>query len=216
MIRFFVKLYKSYKYVDNSSLALANEYARGVEEALSGFQKAHKKATDVIDTMAGEEEDRHSELRKACKERIDSIEKSWHIKCKLCKQYTENERIRLRGMQNYISRYMYEFTEVYNALLRNISFVQDANDKILKGSAIMKDSSDRLEILKKSADKLIAEAEPVLRLTEEDIAKKRAKRYMSTDKRKVQPTDGQRGEGTSDLPGAVGGKSEGTSKDQNS
>ena len=201
MIGFVVRLYKSFKYLGNSTLVLSMEYSRGVEDALDGFKKAQLKAVNTIADMVEEGEDRQDSLRKTYTSRIDAVDKTWNIRCQLCKQYVEKERTRLRAMQRFISRFTSDFTDVYASLLKELASVREANDKILIGSARMKDSESRLETLKRMADKLITEAEPVMRLTEEDLsAKERNGKHLPDYKSGSPSSDGRSGGSTKVIP----------------
>jgi len=189
-------MYKSYKYLSNSTLVLAAEYARGVEDALDGFKKAQKRSTDTIANLVESGEDRQDSLRNIYTSRIDGVEKTWNIRCKLCKQYTENERIRLRRLQSYASKFIHDFTSMYGALLRHVEFVSEANNKILTSAATLKDSQTRLERLKKAVDRAVTEAEPLMRLTEEDLsAKERAGIPLHGYKPGTPIADGRGGKG---------------------
>lgn len=197
MIGFIVRVYKSFKYLNNISLTLSREYSRGVEDALDGFRKAHRKAADTITDLVVAGEDRQDDLRKTYTNRIDGTDKAWNERCMICKRYTENERARLRSMQVFISKFTIDFMEVYASLLKYMAHIREASDKILIGAASIKDSESRLERIKGIADKLIKEAEPVMKLTEEDLsAKERARGTLSANKPGSTTSDGGSGKST--------------------
>lgn len=183
MIAFLKKLHKSVKYLENANQALAEEYSRAVDETTMRFKERLITATDRIAELTQDTVRLDEKLRVIHEERLDNIEGRWTEKCKACREHLEVERSRLRSMQDTISKYISEFTIVFNKLFKHATFVGAAHDTILTSAAQVKASQDMLVGIQKEAQIIINKVEPLLQITGEGIsdAKRRATGSMHRD-----------------------------------
>jgi len=207
MIQTIKKLVKAMKYLEDSTTALLREYERGREEATMVFQNQVKSYNDRIAELTGETVRLDERLRKIHEERLDNIENRWTDRCKRCKEHVEDERKRLRNMQNMISKYLADFTVVFNKLFKHATFVETAHDTILSSAAQVKASKNMLADIRVEAQEIINRVEPILSLTEEDIeyVKEGVLRSMLEDQRGASASNGR---GT-ERPGQVSDKDQG-------
>lgn len=193
MIYSIKKLVSAIRYREDSTTALLKEYERGREDATAIFQNQVKSYNDRIAELTGETVRLDERLRKIHEERLDNIEDRWTDRCKRCKEHIEDERKRLRSMQNLISKYLADFTIVFNKLFKHATFVDTAHDTILSSAAQVKASKNMLSDIRVEAQGIINRVEPILQLTEEDVmyAKEGVLRSMLEDQRGPSAADGR-------------------------
>jgi len=206
MIQSVKRLINAFKYVEDANNAISESYEKGREEANEKFQGQIKAYNDRIAELTQETVRLDERLRRIHEERLDNIEDRWTRKCKLCKVHTEEERKRLRAMQNVISTYISDFTEVFNMLYKHAVFVENEHDTILKSAARVQNSRASLESIRKEANVIINKIEPLLQLTEEDIAhvKEGIIQPLLSDKSRSEAPNGGNSERHREVPGESG------------
>jgi len=168
MFIFIKKLYRAYKYMEEAEVELLKAYERGKAEAITAFKSQVVEYNKRIAELTEETLHLDEKLRRIYEERISAIDQRWTKRCQMCSQHVEQERNRLRTIQNAISKYMNEFTLVFNKLFKHAVFVETAHDTMLTSAAQVKASKEMLNGIKAEAQNIINQVEPLLRVEENE------------------------------------------------
>jgi uncharacterized coiled-coil DUF342 family protein len=168
VIRFILRLKKSYDFMENSELALMKEYTRGVNDATAKVKSQLSGAMNTISKISHDAIETTKDLSDTFRSSITNEEERWLSKCKLCKKSMDAERRRIKGIADEMRTAMNEFSEVYSKLFKHAAFVDSAHDTILNSTAQIKASKDLLRRIGDEYDDFVYKFAPIMEKTIED------------------------------------------------
>ena len=168
IVRFIKKLKKAYDFMENAEAELLKEYARGVNETTMKVKTQLSGALTTISKISKDAVSTTTTLSEDFRTSIVNEERRWEDKCRLCKAEMDDDRRKLRIIQNDLMEAFNCFSEIYSKLFKHAAFVDSAHNTILTATAQVKASKDILERIHEEFKDFRKEAESLTELSVDD------------------------------------------------